>query len=84
MHKRRVHTPHPDRQPKRVENSDNDDDILNRELSNVLVSNDAMESEQEDVKCYYNVPQVGTFLCEAIDTSDLACQVGFLLHKYMR
>jgi hypothetical protein len=82
MHKRRVHTPHPDRQPKRVENSDNDDDILNRELSNVLVSNDAMESEQEDVKCYYNVPQVGTFLCEAIDTSDLACQVGFLLHKY--
>jgi hypothetical protein len=82
MHKRRVHTPHPDRQPKRVDNSDNDNDILNSELSNVLVSNDSMESEQEDDKCAYNGPQAGTFLCEKIDTSDLAYQVGFLLHKY--
>lgn len=82
MHRRRVHTPHPDRQPKRVENSDNDNDVLDSELPNLLLSNGSMESVQDDKKCHNHGPQAGTFLCETIDSSDLAYQVGLLLYKY--
>lgn len=88
MQRKRVYTPHPDRQSNKVENSDSKSDCLISELHQrkvtVLPPNDSMGSEQEDedTMCHDTDPQGLNLRASTGDSTNVASQVGFLLHKY--